>query len=244
MYRTTHSPITALEGLSLDIGKGEFVSVLGPSGCGKSTLLKLVAGLHPPTSGRITLDGIEVNGPRRDVGVVFQQPTLLPWRTVLNNVLVPARALRLDSAQARTKALELLSLVGLARFADNYPHELSGGMQQRVALVRGLVHEPSVLLMDEPFAALDALTREHMNLELQRIWMAKGKSALFITHSIPEAVFLSDRVIVLSSRPGRVIQEEQVNIPRPRSIETMANAAFGELCTRLRTLLGGTVSID
>src|SRR5262249_37566558 len=157
--------------------------------------LKLVAGLHPPTTGQITLNGTPVDGPRRDIGVVFQQPTLLPWRTVLNNVLVPARALRLDPVEARAKALDLLNLVGLAGFVGDYPHELPGGMQQRVALARGLVHDPSVLLMAEPFAALDALTREYMNLELQRIWMTKAKSVLFITHSIPEAVFLSDRVI-------------------------------------------------
>ena len=171
------------------------------------------------------------------MGVVFQRPTLLPWKTVLQNVLVPAETLKLDKDPAGRRAVDLLKLVGLGEFTDNYPGELSGGMQQRVGLARSLIHDPAVLLMDEPFAALDALTREHMMIELQDIWRGTGKSVLFITHSIPEAVFLSDRVAVMSARPGRIIQEVLVDIPRPRGIETMGTASFGELCTQLRSNL-------
>jgi NitT/TauT family transport system ATP-binding protein len=166
--------------------------------------------------------------------MVFQAPTLLPWKTVLDNVLVPARAMRLDIARYRDKAMELLHLVGLEAFAGNYPHELSGGMQQRVGLARGLIHDPEILLMDEPFAALDAITREHMGTELQRLWMATSKSVLFITHHIPEAVFLSDRVILLSNRPAHVVSEMAVELPRPRSMATLADPRFTAMCNELR----------
>jgi NitT/TauT family transport system ATP-binding protein len=238
IYKGSKEPIVALKDLSIRIAAGEFVSILGPSGCGKTTLLKLSSGLLRPTSGSIMLDGTLVDGPRRDVGVVFQQPTLLPWRTVLDNVLVPSRVLRLDKEASLKRALDLLRLAGLEKFADNYPAELSGGMQQRVGLARGLIHDPRVILMDEPFGALDAMTREHMALELQRIWMATRKSVIFITHSIPEAVFLSDRVIILSARPGRVIEEVVVDLPRPRGINTMADKVFSDQCNRLRKLFG------
>lgn len=234
----------ALEGLTLAVGAGEFVSLVGPSGCGKSTFVRLASGLLPPTSGRLTLDGTAVIGPRRDVGVVFQQPTLLPWKTVLDNVLVPCRALGFDPARSRVKAMELLELTGLEAFALNYPYELSGGMQQRVGLARGLVHDPRVLLMDEPFGALDAMTRERMAIELQRIWMATGKSVAFITHSIPEAVFLSDRVIVISPRPGRVVEEVAVPLPRPRGVKTMADDTFARICTGLRERFGTFAGLD
>ncbi len=237
VYQTRRGAITALDGLELAIARGEFLSIIGPSGCGKSSLLKVAAGLLPPSAGAVSLSGSAILGPRRDVGVVFQRPTLLPWKTVLQNVLVPAETLRLDKAAARRRAAELLRLVGLADFGDDYPGELSGGMQQRVGLARSLIHDPAVLLMDEPFAALDALTREHMMIELQGIWRGTGKSVLFITHSIPEAVFLSDRVAVMSARPGRIVEEVPVDIPRPRGVETMGTAAFGELCTRLRSNL-------
>ena len=237
VYQARRGAITALDGLELAIARGEFLSIIGPSGCGKSSLLKVAAGLLPPSAGAVSLSGSAILGPRRDVGVVFQRPTLLPWKTVLQNVLVPAETLRLDKAAARRRALELLRLVGLGDFGDDYPGELSGGMQQRVGLARSLIHDPAVLLMDEPFAALDALTREHMMIELQDIWRGTGKSVLFITHSIPEAVFLSDRVAVMSARPGRIVEEVPVDIPRPRGIETMGTAAFGELCTRLRSNL-------
>jgi NitT/TauT family transport system ATP-binding protein len=169
---------------------------------------------------------------------VFQQPTLLQWKTVIDNVLLPARVLGIDKKKSRAKAIELLQLTGLEEFAENYPSELSGGMQQRVGLARGLIHDPRVVLMDEPFGALDAMTREYMAMELQRIWMATQKSIIFITHSIPEAVFLSDRVIILSARPGKVIEEVKVDMPRPRGIDTMANKVFSELCNRLRNVFG------
>ena len=216
--------------------------MLGPSGCGKSTLLKIVAGLLRPTSGSVTLMRQEIRGPRRDVGMVFQQPTLLPWQTVLDNVLLPVRTLGLDAASGRARALALLELVGLADFAGHYPFELSGGMQQRVGIARGLVHEPNLLLMDEPFAALDAMSREFMMGELQRIWMAAGKSVVFITHSIPEAVFLSDRVVVLSRRPGRVIREMAIDLPRPRTLETMAMPEFAKYTHELRALFSAPPS--
>ncbi len=243
-YESSRGPVKALEGLSATLGQGEFLSVLGPSGCGKSTLLKVVAGLLKPTSGTVTLAGAPIIGPRPDVGIVFQQPTLLPWQSTLDNVLLPIRTLGHDLAAGRKKAESLLKLVGLDKFSKHYPNELSGGMQQRVGIARGLVHDPALLLMDEPFAALDAMTREHMMLELQRIWMAARKSILFITHSIPEAVFLSDRIAVLSARPGRTIREVEVDLPRPRTLETMADKRFAELCNELRALFAELVKFD
>ena len=239
VYDTSRGPLLALDGLSFGLARREFVSVLGPSGCGKSTLLKLVTGLLRPTAGRIELAGAPVTGPRPDVGIVFQQPTLLPWRTVLDNVLVPIRARGAPVAPHRDRALALLDLVGLSAFSRHYPHELSGGMQQRVGLARGLIHDPELLLMDEPFAALDAMTREAMTDELQGIWMTAGKSVLFITHSIPEAVYLSDRIVVMGLRPGRVIEAVTVDLPRPRTIETMADPRFNAIANHLRGLFRG-----
>jgi NitT/TauT family transport system ATP-binding protein len=238
IYKGSRERVAALKDFSVGISVGEFVSVLGPSGCGKTTFLKLACGLLRPTSGRITLDGTPIDGPRRDVGVVFQQPTLLNWKTVIDNVLLPAKVLGIGKNESRTKAMELLKLTGLEQFANYYPTELSGGMQQRVGLARGLIHDPRVVLMDEPFGALDAMTREYMALELQHIWMATHKSIIFITHSIPEAVFLSDRVVILSERPGRVVEEVTVEIPRPRGIDTMADKEFSHLCNRLRNVFG------
>ncbi|MBR1256357.1 ABC transporter ATP-binding protein [Bradyrhizobium sp. AUGA SZCCT0240] len=235
-YSTSRGPLEAIKSLSFDVAPGEFVSILGPSGCGKSTLLKLVTGLLPPTAGTITLAGDRVRGPRREVGIVFQQPTLLPWKTVIENVLVPIRAMGMDIAPKRTVALELLDMMKLGKFAQHYPSELSGGMQQRVGIARGLIHDPALLLMDEPFAALDALTRELMMDELQRIWMATKKSVLFITHSIPEAVYLSDRIIVLSPRPGRVLQIVSIDLPRPRTVDTMSDPRFATLSKQLRQI--------
>lgn len=235
-YNTAKGQIVALRDLSFDVAQGEFVSILGPSGCGKSTLLKIAAGLLPPTEGSVTLLGSEITGPSRAVGIVFQQPTLLPWKTVIENVLLPIRALKLPMAKYRPRAVDLLKLVGLGDFMDQYPHELSGGMQQRVGIARGLVHDPQVLLMDEPFAALDAMTREFMMRELQSIWLETKKSVLFITHSIPEAVFLSDRVVTLSGRPGRVIDTHVVDLPRPRDLSVMSEKTFGEHCGYLRRL--------
>ena len=244
VYRTSREPIVAIEDFSVSVGAGEFVSLVGPSGCGKSTFVRLASGLLPPTQGSITLGGSPVTGPRRDVGVVFQAPTLLPWKTVLDNVLVPCRALGLEERKSKEKARELVKLTGLEKFALNYPYELSGGMQQRVGLARGLIHEPRVLLMDEPFGALDAMTRERMAGELQRIWMATGTSVVFITHSIPEAVFLSDRVVVISPRPGRVVEELPVPLPRPRDMRTMSDERFASLCRRLRERFGAFGAID
>lgn len=243
-YSSSRGSLTALSNVSIGVGKGEFVAVLGPSGCGKSTLLRIVSGLVAPTKGHVTLGMKPVLGPRHDVGIVFQQATLLPWKTVLENVLVPIRSLRLPIEPGRKCALELLELVGLSKFAHHYPNELSGGMQQRVGIARGLVHDPSMLLMDEPFGALDAMTREHMTLELQSLWMKTQKSVLFITHSIPEAVFLADRIVVLSPRPGKVMETITVDIPRPRRIETMTDPTFAVLCNRLRALFGSQGAID
>jgi len=236
VYRTRTGSIAALKDLSLDVAAGEFVAILGPSGCGKSTFLKIVAGLIPASAGQVLLNGTATSKPRPDVGIVFQQPALMPWKTVLDNVLITPLCLGRDMRAAREAALALLRLVGLEAFAANYPFELSGGMQQRVGLARGLVHDPAVLLMDEPFAALDAMNREHMMIELQRLWLTTAKSVVFVTHSIPEAVFLADRVVVMSSRPGRVIDDIRVPFPRPRDLDTMVSAPFGELCNHLRRL--------
>lgn len=236
VYNSSRGPIAAIKELSFSIRKGEFISILGPSGCGKSTLVRIVSGLLRPTAGKVVLADAEVKGPRPEVGIVFQQPTLLPWKTVLENVLVPIRAMGLSVADYRPRAHELLRLVGLGDFISHYPYELSGGMQQRVGIARGLIHDPAMLLMDEPFAALDAMSREFMMDELQKIWMTTGKSVLFITHSIPEAVYLSDRVLTLSSRPGRVIDDLHIDLPRARDMGIMGQAAFGEYATHLRAL--------
>ncbi len=236
VYQTRRGTTPAIDRLSVNVGKGEFVAVLGPSGCGKSTLLQIIAGLLRPSSGSASLGGREITSPRHDVGVVFQTPTLLPWKTILDNVMMPIAALRLPQEQYRQRARELLELVGLEAFADHYPRELSGGMQQRVSIARGLIHDPAVLLMDEPFAALDAMTREEMSVELQSLWLKAKKSILFITHSIPEAVFLADRVVVLSSRPARVQEIVDVPLPRPRPMEIMGDPRFGEIANHLRSL--------
>ncbi|ARP94478.1 ABC transporter ATP-binding protein [Bordetella genomosp. 13] len=234
VYRTRRGAIEALRDVDLRIGAGEFVTLLGPSGCGKSTLLKIAAGLLAPTSGVMEITGEPVRGPRPDIGIAFQKPTLLPWKTVLANVIVPAETLGQDLGRARERARALLDLMGLSAFADNYPNELSGGMQQRVGLARMLLRDPRLLLMDEPFSALDALTREHLSLELQRVWMRDQKSVMFITHSIPEAVFLSDRVLVMSPRPGRIVEDFRIDLPRPRTLDTMATPEFTEACRHLR----------
>ena len=236
--------VQALAGISLDVATGEFVTIVGQSGCGKTTLLKILAGLLPFTRGRVSLRGVPIEGPSRDIGIVFQDPVLLPWRTVLNNVLLPAQVLRLDPGAARGRALELLKLVGLTGFEDKYPHELSGGMRQRVAIARALIHDPSLLLMDEPFGALDAMTREFMNLELLRIWQESGKTIVFITHSIPEAVFLADRVVVMSARPGRVQEIVAVDLPRPRDLDLMASDDFGVYTRKIRHLFDARAWLD
>ncbi|MGE8660109.1 MAG: ABC transporter ATP-binding protein [Achromobacter sp.] len=233
-YRTRRGTIEALGPIDLTLGEGEFVAVLGPSGCGKSTLAKLAAGLIEPTAGTLTLGGVGIAGPSRRTGVVFQKPNLLPWRTVAQNVMLPAATLGLPAPAARERTGELLALVGLERYAANYPHELSGGMQQRVGIARMLLADPALLLMDEPFAALDALTREALTLELQRIWSQQRKSVLFITHSIAEAVFLADRILVLSPRPGRIVEDYRPPIARPRTPDTLGQPDFNAACHHLR----------
>lgn len=233
-YRTRRGYIDALSQVELQIEQGEFVAILGPSGCGKSTILKLAAGLLAPTEGAISVGSQPVNGPSKQTGVVFQQPHLLPWKSLLDNVLLPARTLGLPAAAAKKRALQLLDLVGLADFVNDYPFELSGGMQQRVGIARMLLSDPQLLLMDEPFAALDALSREKLMLELQRIWEQQRKSVLFITHSIQEAVFLADRVLVMSSRPGQIIEALTIPLPRPRVLDTLADPTFMALCQHLR----------
>jgi NitT/TauT family transport system ATP-binding protein len=232
-YATSRGPLDALGPLDLDVADGEFVAVLGPSGCGKSTLLRILSGLLPVSQGRAVLRGETIDRPRKDVGIVFQQPTLLPWKTVLENVLAPVRVMRIYSDAYRQQAEALLDMVGLSAFANHYPHELSGGMQQRVAIARGLLHDPKLLLMDEPFAALDEQTRMTMGDELLRIWAATGKTVVFVTHSLTEAVYLADEVIVMSPRPGRIVDHLQVSLPRPRTYEMLSGDAFGTLRDRI-----------
>jgi NitT/TauT family transport system ATP-binding protein len=231
--------IHALHDISLSVREREFVTIVGPSGCGKSTLLKILAGLLPATAGSVRLAGTKVDRPRKDIGIVFQNPVLLPWRTVLDNVMLPAEVQFLPRAAMLARSRELLKMVGLEEFEDKYPMELSGGMQQRASISRALVHDPNILLMDEPFGALDAMTREQMNLDLQRIWLEAGKTVILITHSIPEAVFLGDRVVVMTPRPGRVLRLVDVAIPRPRSIDLMGEPLFGRLTGEIRRLLYG-----
>jgi NitT/TauT family transport system ATP-binding protein len=216
----------ALAPIDLEIAPGEFVAIVGPSGCGKSTLLRLVTGLIPRTGGELTVFGRPVTGPVTDVGIVFQQPVLLEWRNVLDNVLFQIDMRGLDRARYRPRALALLEAVGLADFADRRPYELSGGMKQRAAIARGLVHEPPLLMMDEPFGALDALTREQMRIDLERLWMDTRKTVVFITHSIDEAVLLADRVVVMSPRPGRIETIMTVDLPRPRGLAGRKDPRF------------------
>jgi NitT/TauT family transport system ATP-binding protein len=243
-YATRDGGVTALDRTTFAVGEGEFVAVVGPSGCGKSTLLKILAGILPATSGEARLRGTLIAGPRRDIGVVFQSPVLFPWRTVLDNVLLPIDVQRLGRDRHERVGIDLLTLVGLRGFERRYPWELSGGMQQRVAITRALVHDPAMLLMDEPFGALDAMTREHMNLELQRIWLERRKTVLFITHSIPEAVFLADRVLVMTARPGRLMDDVRVGLPRPRSLDIMNTPEFGAHVRHIRNLFNVQGRID
>ena len=237
-YRTRRGDLVhALAETTLEIGDRELVTLVGPSGCGKSTLLKLVAGLVPPSGGQIRVREQPVTGPFPDVGFVFQQPVLLPWRSVLDNVLFSVEMLGLDLRQYRKPAGDLLELTGLAGFETKYPRELSGGMQQRVAICRALLPDPSLLLMDEPFGALDAMTREEMSLELLRIWEERRKTILFVTHSIPEAILLADRVVVMSPRPGRVARVLRVDLPRPRTMELEFDPRFKAHSDEIRSLI-------
>ena len=231
--------VKALGGVDLVLRHGSFTSVIGPSGCGKSTLLKIMTGLLPATEGEVLLQGTPVTGPRQDIGIMFQQPTLLPWRTAIDNVLLPIE-IRSGASAAKAKtddAMKLLDLVGLKGFEQVHPFELSGGMAQRVAICRMLVTEPAILLLDEPFGALDELTREYMNLELQRICKESDATAFMVTHAIPEAVFLADQVVVLTARPGRVAEVLDVDLPRPRTLEMMTTPVFAGLVRHVRGLL-------
>ncbi len=234
--------VVALQDISLTVGDNEFVTIVGPSGCGKSTLLRLASGLIRPSSGRVAIDGARVEEPRQDTGIVFQAPVLLPWATILDNVLFPLRMMRCEQAGSAGQARQLLRLVGLDGFEGKYPRELSGGMQQRAAICRSLIHNPNILLMDEPFGALDALTREEMALEVLRIWTDQPKTILFVTHSITEAVLLADRVVVMSARPGRIAEVINVALPRPRTFEIGARHEFQHSTRRIRELIFGNRS--
>ena len=235
-YRSRRGDVAALSGIDLGIREGEFVSVLGPSGCGKSTLLRCLAGLDYVTAGEITVGGRPHDGPPDGLGVVFQRDVLLDWRTVLDNVLLPIEVRHLDPGEWKDKARKLLALLGLTGFEDRHPWELSGGMRQRVSICRALLMNPSLLLMDEPFGALDAMTRDELNLELQRVWMGDAKTVFFVTHSIPEAVFLGDRVVVMSPSPGRIVEIVDVNLPRPRDLDIRETPEFGVMVRHIRSL--------
>lgn len=231
--------IAALDDISLVVRENQFVTLLGPSGCGKSTLLKLVSGLMPVTNGTIRIHGAVVSEPFPEIGFVFQQPVLLPWRTVLGNVLFSIEMLGQDVSRFKEEAHNLLNLAGLGGYEDKFPRELSGGMQQRVAICRALVHSPKLLLMDEPFGALDAMTREEMSLVLVNIWERRRKTILFVTHSISEAVLLADRVIVMSARPGRIVGDMPIDLPRPRTAERQSDARFRAYCDEIRKMIFG-----
>lgn len=231
--------VQALDGISFSLQRGSFSSVIGSSGCGKSTLLKIMAGLIPPSQGRVMINGEPVTGSRRDIGMMFQQATLFPWRTTIENILLPIE-IRDGKAAAKAaydKGVALLDLVGLKGFADVYPNELSGGMAQRAAICRMLVTDPDMILLDEPFSALDEISRDFMNMELQRICSEKNATAFLVTHSIAEAVILSDYVYVLAPRPGRIAEVVEIDLPRPRTLDMITTPKFGELVERIRTRL-------
>ena len=229
--------VAALDDVDLSVASQQFACIVGPSGCGKSTLLRLVAGLIAPTRGTIEVGGRRVDGPREDVGIVFQKPTLFPWASVLENVLMPLKLMGRPTASHRQRAMELLEMVGLGGFETRLPGELSGGMQQRAAICRALIHDPPILLMDEPFGALDALTREEMTLELLSIWQERRKTIVFVTHSITEAVLLADKVVVMSARPGRIVSDLDVALPRPRSFAQEGLPEFQAVAASVRASL-------
>ena len=239
VYRTGRKEHLAISDASFDVMPGELVALVGPSGCGKSTLLKILAGLHPHDGGEVRIgSSTHPFDPARDIGMVFQAPLLLKWRRVLDNVLLPAELLGLPMAEAKRRGRELLALVGLAGYEDKYPYELSGGMQQRAAIARALVHDPKLVLMDEPFGALDALTREKMNLELLRIWKESGKTIIFVTHGISEAVFLGSRVVVFTAGPARMADNFEIDLPHPRTLDMKTSERFCAYTRRIYKLLG------
>jgi len=238
-YRTRGIEFLAISEATFDVESGELVSLLGPSGCGKTTLLKILAGLHPFDAGDLTIgNAAQPFDPSRDIGMVFQQPLLLKWRRIVDNVLLPAEILGLSMGASRRRAYDLLALVGLKGHEEKYPYELSGGMQQRAAIARALIHDPKLILMDEPFGALDALTREKMNIELLYIWQQAKKTIVFVTHGITEAVFLGTRVIVLTAGPARMADNFPVDLPHPRTLEMKTSEQFGEYTRRIYRLLG------
>jgi NitT/TauT family transport system ATP-binding protein len=238
VYDTGRSKVEAIHHASFQVAKGEFVAILGPSGCGKSTLLMMAAGLETITSGRIDIAGQPMTGPRTSIGVMFQDSTLLPWKSVLENILFPIRILRRPVQAYIERARDLIELVGLSGFESKRPHELSGGMRQRVAICRALIYDPDILLMDEPFSALDAITRDEMNDALLDIWQRHTKTGLFVTHSIREAVLLADRVLVMTNRPSTIIEDLAIPFERPRSSEIADLPEFARLCSHLRELIG------
>jgi len=245
IYRSKDgSDIHALADINLDIQPAELISVVGPSGCGKTTLLKILAGILDRSAGEVFMQGHRLRGPSRAIGVVFQAPVLLPWRTVLGNVMVPVEIQRRDRAEFEARARQLIAAVGLSGFESKYPQELSGGMQQRVGICRALVHDPSFLLMDEPFGALDAMTREALNEELLRIWSTSRKTILLVTHSIAEAVYLADRVVVMTPRPGRIVDVIFVDLPRPRTLAMQNTSEFGRFVARIRRHFGAAGTLD
>src|ERR1700761_9588909 len=233
-YVTRQASVQAVASASIDVARGEFVSLLGPSGCGKSTLLMMIAGLERPTGGSILLGGTEVRQPRREIGIIFQDATLLPWKGALDNVLFPVRILKLPIEPYRRRARELLEMVGLSDFENKKPSQLSGGMRQRVAICRALIHDPDILLMDEPFSALDAITRDQMNVALSEILETYKKTVIFVTHSIREAAFLSDRVVVMGGRPSTVVLDMKMPFERPRRFEIEETPEFVQVCRQLR----------
>jgi NitT/TauT family transport system ATP-binding protein len=235
-YRSPRGDVLALQKLDLSFRRGEFISLLGPSGCGKSTLLKIISGIEQPSTGSIKIDGTALAGTPDGLGMVFQRDVLLDWRSILQNVMLPVEFQNLRKADYEPKALELLRMFGLIDFIDRYPWELSGGMRQRASICRALLTDPQLLLMDEPFGALDALTRDELNIELQRMWMTSGKTVLFVTHSIPEAILLSDRIVVMAARPGRVIETIDIDFPRPRGLAVREEPEFARLTRHIREI--------
>lgn len=237
IYDDHNGHVEALDDISFEIARGEFVCIVGPSGSGKSTLLRMLAGLISPQQGRVWLDGQLVEAPARSIGLVFQKANLMPWRSVRDNIALPLELANVSAAEIDRRAAELIELVGLNGFAQTYPRGLSGGMEQRVAIARALIHRPSILLLDEPFGALDALTRERMALELTRIWAAQKTTVVMVTHSIQEAVFLSDRVLVMTDRPGRIAREVHVTLPRPRDLSVLQAGTFADLAGQVRAAI-------
>jgi NitT/TauT family transport system ATP-binding protein len=244
-YDTKDGPVDACADIDLDVRQSEFVAIVGPSGCGKTTILKMVAGLVPHTAGSITVGGRKVERPLTDVGIVFQEAILLDWRSVLSNVMLQVDIRGTDRTAGEREARHLLEITGLSGFENKQPYELSGGMRQRVSICRALVHDPPLLLMDEPFGALDALTREQISMDIQRIWMDKRKTAIHITHSIPEAVLLADRVVVMGPRPGRIVEIIDVDLPRPRRLDKLPQK-FNDYAGRIREIFKskGVLAMD